>query len=146
MKRISKDEYYLGIAEAVAQRSTCLRRKYGAIIVQNEEIIATGYNGSPRGCSNCCDLGYCERERQKIPQGKNYELCKAIHAEQNAIISAPRRDMLGAELYLYGEEADGFTIENAEPCGICQMLMLNAGIRHFINLTGTFYISTVKEV
>ena len=91
-QRMSKDAYYLGIAEAVLQRSTCLRRKYGAIIVKEDEIIATGYNGAPRGEENCSDCGFCYRESLGIPKGERYELCKSVHAEQNAIISAARRD------------------------------------------------------
>ena len=94
-KRISKENYYLDIAETVLERSTCLRRLYGAIIVRNDEIIATGYNGAPRGRRNCVDLGICTREVMKIPRGERYELCRSVHAEANAIISAARRDMAG---------------------------------------------------
>ena len=98
--RKSKDEYYLNIAEAVLTRSTCLRRKYGAVIVKDDEIISTGYNGSPRGWDNCCDLGYCVRVQENIPHGQRYEECRSVHAEMNAIISASRRDMIGSTLYL----------------------------------------------
>ena len=98
--RRDKINYYLDIAETVAERSTCLRRCYGAIIVNNDEIISTGYNGAPRGRKNCIDLGRCIREELKIPSGERYELCRSVHAEQNCIISASRRDMLGATLYL----------------------------------------------
>ena len=105
--RPSKDEYYLSIAEAVLARSTCLRRKYGAVIVKEDEIISTGYNGSPRGAKNCCDVGYCERDTKGIPHGERCEMCSSVHAEANAIISASRRDMLGSTLYLAGQEADG---------------------------------------
>ena len=98
MDRTSKENYYLGIADAVQERSTCMRRKYGAIIVRNDEIISTGYNGAPRGRKNCNDLGYCAREALKIPSGERYELCRSVHAEANAIISASRRDMIGATL------------------------------------------------
>ena len=124
--RISKDDYYLGIAEAVSKRSTCLRRQYGAVIVNHDEIVATGYNGAPRGQVNCCDVGECWRETNHIPHGEQYEKCLAVHAEQNAIISAPRDKLLGATLYLYGSE-NGKTI-NAFPCKICQRLIDNAGI------------------
>lgn len=125
-ERIDKDTYYLNIAKAVSMRSTCLRRQYGAVIVNNDEIIATGYNGSPRGSDNCCDMGFCWREEHDIPHGEQYEKCVAVHAEQNAIISAPRDKMIGATLYLYGSE-NGMAI-NAEPCLICHRMIQNAGI------------------
>lgn len=124
--RPDKGAYYLNIAKAVSERSTCLRRQYGAIIVKNDEIISTGYNGSPRGEENCCDCGECYRAKHKIPHGERYEECVAVHAEANAIISASRRDMIGATLYLYGSE-NGETI-NAEPCKMCERLIRNAGI------------------
>ena len=105
--RTSKQNYYLDIADSVLERSTCLRRKYGAIIVRNDEIISTGYNGAPRGRRNCTDLGFCNRENLHIPSGERYELCRSVHAEANAIISAPRRDMIGAELpYHPGQRLD----------------------------------------
>ena len=143
--RSSKDDYYLKIAEAVLERSTCLRRKYGAVIVKNDEIIATGYNGSPRGSKNCCDLGYCKRDMNDIPHGERYEMCPAVHAEANAIISASRQDMIGAKLYLAGQEADGMPLTNAKPCCICYRLILNAGISTIItkNADG---LATRKEV
>lgn len=131
MDRISKIKYYLQIAEAVAKRSTCLRRQYGAIIVKNDEIIATGYNGSPRGMANCCDEGVCWREEHDIPHGSMYEQCKAVHAEQNAIISASRREMFGGTLYLVGLE-NGKRMNSVEPCGICEGLIRNAGIKQII--------------
>lgn len=125
-KRPAKDEYYLGIAQAVSRRSTCLRRQYGAVIVAGDEIISTGYNGAPRGDENCCDTSECWREAHKIPHGERYEECVAVHAEANAIISAARKDMLGSTLYLYGEE-NGLKIP-AVPCKICEKLIRNAGI------------------
>ena len=91
MQRISKENYYLNIAQTVLERATCLRRVYGAIIVKNDEIISTGYNGAPRGRRNCVDMGYCTRERLQVPRGERYELCRSVHAEANAIISASRR-------------------------------------------------------
>ena len=103
--RTNKQNYYLDIADAVLERSTCLRRKYGAIIVRNDEIISTGYNGAPRGRRNCSDLGGCMREKLGIPSGERYELCRSVHAEANAIISASRRDMIGATIYLVGRSA-----------------------------------------
>ena len=138
-KRESKDNYYLSIAEAVLARSTCLRRKYGAVIVRDDEIISTGYNGSPRGASNCIDLGYCYRQQHEVPHGENYELCRSVHGEANAIISASRRDMIGATLYLAGQEADGTPIADIAPCLMCYRLILNAGISTIVtrNADGT---------
>ena len=135
MERISKENYYLSIAAEVARRSTCLRRQYGAVIVKNDEIVATGYNGAPRGDENCCDVGSCWRERNNIPHGEQYEKCVAVHEEQNAIISASRRDMLGSTLYLSGFEA-GRPIEDATPCLICARLIKNAGIARVVNRKG----------
>ena len=100
MQRISKENYYLNIAQTVLERATCLLRVYGAIIVKNDEIISTGYNGAPRGRRNCVDMGYCTRERLQVPRGERYELCRSVHAEANAIISASRRDMVGGTIYL----------------------------------------------
>ena len=135
MERISKENYYLSIAAEVARRSTCLRRQYGEVIVKNDEIVATGYNGAPRGDENCCDVGSCWRERNNIPHGEQYEKCVAVHAEQNAIISASRRDMLGSTLYLSGFDA-GRPIEDATPCLICARLIKNAGIARVVNQKG----------
>ena len=105
MNRVDKENYYLDIAQSVLERSTCLRRKYGAIIVRNDEILSTGYNGAPRGRKNCVDLGRCTREELQVPSGQRYELCRSVHAEANAIISAARSDTLGATLYLSGRDA-----------------------------------------
>lgn len=132
MQRPSKVTYYLDIAAQVARRSTCLRRQYGAVIVKNDEIISTGYNGSARGYLNCCDLGTCWREMNHIPHGQQYEKCQAVHAEANAIISASRRDMLGATLYLAGWE-DGKRIDDPQPCEMCRRLIDNAGILNVVN-------------
>jgi len=136
MERISKQDYYLKIASEVAKRSTCLRRQYGAVIVKNDEIIATGYNGAPRGDENCCDVGSCWRDRHNIPHGEQYEKCVAVHAEANAIISASRNEMLGSTLYLYGFEGFDKPIENPEPCIMCNRLIKNAGIDRVINKLG----------
>ena len=130
MSRPDKHEYYLDIARAVSRRSTCLRRQYGAVIVNHDEIIATGYNGSPRGSENCCDIGKCLREGCEHNDG-NYGNCRSVHAEMNAIISASRSEMIGATLYLAGFE-DGKAIA-AEPCPICQRLIINAGIGEIIS-------------
>ena len=145
--RPSKDEYYLNIAEAVLQRSTCLRRKYGAVIVKDDEIIATGYNGSPRGKRNCCDIGFCYRKQANIPHGEKYETCRGVHAEMNAIISASRRDMIGATLYLAGCEADGNKILGISPCNICEKLIRNAGITAIITKGDDwqFYVREVHD-
>ena len=132
LARIDKTNYYLNIAQAVAARGTCLRRNYGAIIVKNDQIISTGYVGAPRGRKNCCDLGYCTREKLKIPRGERYELCRSVHAEANAIISAPRIDMLGSTLFLVGLENDGNLVKNANPCSMCKALIINAGIAQVI--------------
>lgn len=134
-KRTSKDDYYLGIADAVLNRSTCLRRKYGAIIVKADEIISTGYNGAPRGRENCCDLGYCTREHLNIPSGERYELCRSVHAEQNAIISSSRRDMLGSTIYLVGRDAKTNELITAAPCTLCRRFILNAGIEKIVSRT-----------
>ena len=136
MERISKRDYYLKIASEVAKRSTCLRRQYGAVIVKNDEIIATGYNGAPRGDENCCDVGSCWRDRHNIPHGEQYEKCVAVHAEANAIISASRNEMLDSTLYLYGFEGFDKPIEEPEPCIMCNRLIKNAGIKHVINQHG----------
>lgn len=129
MNRIDKENYYLDIAETVLERSTCLRRCYGAIVVKNDEIISTGYNGAPRGRKNCMDLGYCTREAMNVPSGERYELCRSVHAEMNAIISAARRDTLGATLYLAGREAkNGELLHDATSCSMCRRVIINAGI------------------
>lgn len=125
MSRISIDEYYMNIAKAVSKRSSCLKRQYGVVVVNNQEIISTGYNGSPRGEANCCDLGYCERLHEP-PNSGLYDKCKSVHAEQNAIISTSRRDMIGGTMYLYGEENG--KIITARPCPICSRMIKNAGI------------------
>jgi len=144
MERRSKENYYLDIAETVLQRSTCLRRRYGAIIVLNDEIISTGYNGAPRGRQNCVDLGCCTREKLNIPRGERYELCRSVHAEANAIISAARRDCIGATLYLTGRDANtGEVVPDATPCAMCRRLIINAGIRTVVCRTGPDTYDTV---
>ena len=130
--RQSKNKYYLDIAAEVAKRSTCLRRQYGAIIVNHDESIATGYNGAPRGEENCCDKGYCWREANNIPHGTQYEACVAVHAEQNAIISASRQEMLGSTLYLAGFENGEKMTTGVKPCVICKRMIQNAGILRVI--------------
>ena len=133
MARISKENYYLDIAETVLERATCLRRVYGAIIVKNDEIISTGYNGAPRGRANCVDMGYCTREMMKIPRGERYELCRSIHAEANAIISASRRDMVGGTIYLVGRDArTGELLADATSCMMCRRMVINAGLEKVV--------------
>ena len=147
-KRRSKENYYLDIADAALQRSTCLRRKYGAIVVSDDEILATGYNGAPRGRLNCSDLGRCTREELNIPSGERYELCRSVHAEANAIISAARRDMLGGTLYLVGRSAgSNELVENASPCAMCRRLIINAGIKRVVARTGdeSYSVTEVEE-
>ena len=138
--RIGKDEYYLGIARAVAARSTCLRRQYGAVIVRNDEIVATGYNGAARGVKDCTQRGVCWRIANDVPHGEQYEKCLAVHAEQNAIISAARAEMIGATMYIAGFEVLGLggriEIADPKPCLICSRMILNAGIAKIINSMG----------
>ena len=141
MVRVDKENYYLDIAETVLERATCLRRAYGAIIVRNDEIISTGYNGSPRGRKNCVDMGFCVRESLSVPSGERYELCRSVHAEANAIISARRSDMIGATLYLVGKDyKTGELLRDTTSCSMCRRQIINAGIiRVVIRNTETEY-------
>ena len=133
MNRRDKENYYLDIAQAVAGRGTCLRRNFGAIIVKNDQILATGYTGAPRGRKNCSDLGFCLREKMNIPRGERYELCRSVHAEANAIISAARTEMIGATLYLVGRDAkSGELVPNANSCSMCKRMIINAGITRVV--------------
>ncbi len=133
MERRDKINYYLDIAEAVLERSTCLRRKFGAIIVKNDEIVSTGYVGSPRGRKNCVDLNYCMREKLNVPKGQRYELCRSVHAEQNAIISASRKETIGSTIYLACHDGKTDEIDgNVEPCSMCKRVIINAGIENVI--------------
>ncbi len=133
MKRVTKDNYYLDIARTVAERSTCLRKKYGAIIVRNDVIVSTGYNGAPRGRMNCNDLGYCMRDKLKIPRGERYEMCRSVHSEANAIISASREQMLGATLYMVCvSPEDGSLVPATTSCMMCKRMIINAGISKVI--------------
>ena len=137
MERRNKINYYLDIADAVRERATCLRRTYGAIIVNNDEILSTGYNGAPRGRRNCTDLGICRRNELCVPSGERYELCRSVHAEANAIISAARQDMIGSTLYLAGRDAQtGEILTDTTPCSMCRRLIINAGIRQVVSRTG----------
>jgi len=136
MPRPDKDKYYLSIAMEVARRGTCMRRQFGAIIVNNDQIVSTGYCGAPRGTPNCNDLGKCYREEQGIPPGQNYELCRSVHAEMNAVIHAARQDIAGGTIYIAGREAKepNEAIE-AYPCKMCRRVILNAGITRVVIAT-----------
>ena len=129
MSRVSKHNYYLDIAKTVAERGTCLRRMFGAIIVKDDVIVSTGYNGAPRGRKNCCDLNYCMRDKLNIPRGERYELCRSVHAEANAIIAAARERMLGATLYMVCVDPEsGAVVGGTSSCMMCKRQIINAGI------------------
>ena len=133
MQRCSKENYYLDIAQTVAERSTCLRKKYGAIIVKNDVIVSTGYNGAPRGRQNCSDLNFCMRDKLNIPRGERYEMCRSVHSEANAIIAAPREQMLGSTLYMACvEPSDGSLVPGTTSCMMCKRLIINAGISRVV--------------
>lgn len=133
MERRDKANYYLDIADAVSERSTCLRKRYGAVIVNNDQIISTGYVGAPRGRQNCSDLGFCIRNELNVPRGERYELCRSVHAEMNAIINASREQMIGATLYLCGREMDtGEYVKNTSCCSMCKRVVINAGIERVV--------------
>jgi dCMP deaminase len=134
MQRPSKIEYYLNIAREVAQRGTCLRRRFGAVIVKEDQIISTGYVGAPRGTKNCSDIGKCPREEANIPSGERYELCRSVHAEQNAIINAARAgvSVLGGIMYIYGENVKDGQIVEGKPCKLCRRYIINAGLERVI--------------
>ena len=133
MERRDKLNYYRDIAETVLERGTCIRRNFGAIIVNHDQIASTGYTGAPRGRKNCSDIGTCMRQELKIPAGERYELCRSVHAEANAIISAARSDMLGSTLYLVGKnKATGEYVADANSCSMCKRLIINAGIQRVV--------------
>lgn len=147
-KRRDKNNYYLDIAETVLERGTCLRRNYGAIIVNNDEIVSTGYTGAPRGRKNCLDLGFCMRSKLGLPRGERYELCRSVHSEANAIISASRNEMLGGTMYLVGRDyQSGEIVDNANSCAMCKRMIINAGIKRIIvRLTNDEYkVTDVSE-
>ena len=146
--RRDKHNYYLDIAETVAERGTCLRRNYGCIIVKNDEIVSTGYTGSPRGRKNCLDLGVCTRAKMNIPRGERYEMCRSVHSEQNAIISASRKDMIGATLYLVGiEKETKELVPNSCCCSMCKRMVINAGIKDVVirDTKSEFRVIPVQE-
>jgi dCMP deaminase len=133
-ERPSKKEYYLDLALNVSKRGTCLRRNFGAVIVNRDEIVSTGYSGAPRGAKNCIDIGSCPRQKANIPAGERYELCRSVHAEANAIISAERQKMIGGVMYLAGEKASDGSLAEAEPCKMCKRFIINAGIKKVVAL------------
>lgn len=145
-KRPSWDEYFIEIAKVVSFRSTCLRRRYGAVIVKDNVIISTGYNGSPRGAVNCIDTGICRRKELNVPSGERYELCVAVHAEQNAIINAQPERMKGATIYIAGFEEDDGTYANSHPCLLCRRMILNAQIEKVVYLSKSGLIIRVEDV
>jgi dCMP deaminase len=132
--RPSKDRYYLDIAKEIAQRSTCFRARYGAIILRDDQIVATGYVGAPRGTKDCIERGYCLRDKLKIPHGTKYEICRSVHAEQNAIINAGRAgvSLLNGTMYLYAENGKTGEAVDSIPCYICKKMIINAGIIRFV--------------
>jgi len=132
--RPEKDQYYLDIARVVATRSTCLKVLIGAIIVKEDQIIATGYVGAPRKTKSSLEHGFCLRKKLNIPSGQQYELCRSVHAEQNAVINAARAgvSLLGGNMYIYGETKDSGEVINAFPCFICKKMIINAGLNRII--------------
>jgi len=148
-KRISKDEYYLNIAKEVSRHSTCFRRSIGAIIIRDDQIISTGYAGAPRKTKDSLEHGFCLRDKLNIPHGQRYELCRSVHAEQNAIINAARAgvSLLGGDMYLYGSFPGKETPIDAFPCFICKKMIINAGLNRVIcsQSRGKFRIFLVSD-
>ena len=133
MERVSKINYYLDIAQTVAKRCTCLRKQYGAVIVKDDSIVSTGYNGAPRGRKNCTDLNFCMRDKLNIPRGERYEMCRSIHAEANAIIAASREEMLGSTLYMACvDPKTGELVPDTSCCAMCKRQVINAGIARVV--------------
>ena len=148
MERVNKINYYLDIAQTVATRSTCLRKSFGAIIVKNDTIISTGYNGAPRGRKNCSDICTCIRDQLNIPRGERYELCRSVHSEANAIIAASRDQMLGSTLYMTClDSKTGEVVPDTNSCAMCKKMIINAGIDTVIirNTPSSYKIIEVRE-
>jgi dCMP deaminase len=145
-QRPNKDEYYLGIASSVLKRGTCLRRNYGAVIVKDDEIVATGYTGAPRGTPNCIDVGRCVRNDLKVPSGQRYDICRSVHAEQNAIISAGRRKCIGSTLYIMGYDASTHDVLNTRPCNMCLRFILNAGISRVVSEGWEIFDASIRTI
>lgn len=131
-KRVSKIDTYLNCAEAFAYRSTCIKRKYGAVVVKDDAVISTGYNGAPRGFDNCCDIGKCPRKERNMHQGEGYGICRAIHAEANALLNCSRQQTIGADLYLVGINPEDNSIHRAKPCPLCARMIIQAGINNVV--------------
>lgn len=129
-ERVSKTDTYLNCAEVFAYRSTCIKRKYGAVIVKNDVVISTGYNGSPRKKENCCDIGKCPRIAMNLHQGEGYAMYKAVHAEANALLNCSREQTVGADLYLTGVNPEDSSIHIAKPCPLCARMIIQAGIKN----------------
>ena len=148
MERVDKTQYYLNIAEEVSKRGTCLRNNYGSVIVKNDEIISTGYTGAPRGRKNCIDMGECARAKLNLPSGTGYDKCRSVHSEQNAIISAARKDMIGSTLYLVGiNKRNGEYVTDNEPCIMCKRMIINSGIEKVVmrDTKDKYRVTLVKE-
>ena len=145
--RVDWNNYFLDIAKVVSKRSTCIRRKYGAVLVNDQIIISTGYNGAARGETNCIDSNLCYREEMNVPKGERYELCVAVHAEQNALINADPNKMKNATLYIAGFNADG-SVADSTPCLLCQRMIKNAGIAKVVcfdkNKSLIYYLPLIK--
>ena len=137
--RPSKNEYYLNIAKEVAKRSTCMSVKIGSIVVKDDQIVATGYNGAPRKVRDCYEIGICLRRKFGILSGRNYEICRSVHAEQNSIINAARAgiSLLGGTMYLVSFRVvdNEETLVDAYPCFICKKMLINAGLEKLIGMT-----------
>ncbi len=144
-KRPSWDEYFIEIAKVVALRSTCLRRRYGAVIVKDKVIVSTGYNGAPRGSINCIDVDKCKRRELNIPSGERYELCEAVHAEQNAIVNGSPERMKDATIYIAGSEEDGSMAEG-KPCLLCARMIRNAQVKEVVYLSKSGALVKVEDL
>ena len=148
MNRRDKTNYYLDMAQVALERGTCLRRNFGAVIVKNDTIISTGYVGAPRGRANCNELHYCTREKLQVPRGERYELCRSVHAEANAIISASRNECIGGDIYLVGHDAKtGAILSDATSCSMCRRMIINAGLRRVVirNTETEFTVVSVQD-
>ncbi len=139
------DEYFIEIAKVVSARSTCIRRRYGAVIAKDHVIVSTGYNGAPRGSINCVDTGRCTRKELNVPAGERYELCEAVHAEQNAIINGSPERMKDAIIYIAGFEEDD-TFAEGKPCLLCKRMIQNAQIQQVVYLKKDGDIARVDDI
>ena len=148
MDRVDKTNYYLDIAETILERGTCIRNNYGSVIIKNDEIISTGYSGAPRGRKNCLDLGYCTRKAQTELSGAGFELCRSVHSEMNAIISADRKSMIGSTLYLVGvNKRNGEYVKDNYPCTLCKRMIINSGIEKVVmrDTKNDYRVESVSE-